>query len=524
VNNTARFVIRLSAFLRKEIFEVLRQPQLLLTLVLGPFLILLFFGIGFRNEPQSLRTRFVVEGSPQLANLVEQYASDLGGQLIYSGISDLETAEQDLSAGKIDLIVVVPPDAFEVLRNNEQAIFQLYHEEVDPLKANYVVVFGRVYVDEINRRVLRFITTTGQTNAVQTQDKLVEAEEIVASLRELMEDCAEFLAEAGQAERCDRETIGQFVQDLDRRVDEINLAVGDKPNWVEEVQQGLESNPDSTGQPAGENTTDLMELINDTNELGEAGQTAEDYEARLQTLGQIEKNLAELRITLAEFLNIRPQILVSPFRSEVKNLAAVEANVTDFYAPAVIVLLLQHLIVTFAALSMVRERQLGSMELFSVSPLSALETLLGKYLSYLIFGGVLATILCTLVVYGMGVPNRGSWLAVAGAIMAVLFTSLGIGFVISLISGTDTQAVQYSMIVLLTSVFFSGFFLSLDSLWQPVRVISWSVPATYGIELLRQIMLRGTPLALRLLTQLAVIGLGLFVVAWFLLRRSMAKV
>jgi ABC-2 type transport system permease protein len=124
----------------------------------------------------------------------------------------------------------------------------------------------------------------------------------------------------------------------------------------------------------------------------------------------------------------------------------------------------------------------------------------------------------------MGVPNRGAWLDVAATTMAVLFTSLGIGFVISLISGTDTQAVQYSMIVLLTSVFFSGFFLSLDSLWEPVRIISWSVPATYGIELLRQVMLRGAPVAVQLLAQLVVIGLALFVVAWFLLRRSMAKI
>jgi ABC-2 type transport system permease protein len=524
VNDFTRFLIRLSAFLRKEIFEVVRQPQLLLTLVLGPFLILFFFGIGFRNEAQSLRTRFVVEGDPALVDLVNQYAAALGGQLIFSGISDLSIAEHDLTAGTIDLIVVVPPDAFNALRNNQQAIFHLYHQEVDPLKANYVAVFGRVYVDEINRRVLRYITTTGQANAEQTQGELVEAQEIVADLRQLLLECAMFLAESGQAQRCDRETISQYVQDLDRHVDEINLAVGDKPKLVEAVRQGLQPNADGPSKPAYEATTKLVELVKNTNELGETGQTAADYEDRLQTLGQIERNLKELRATLTEFLNIEPQILVSPFRSEVKTLSAVEANVTDFYAPGVIVLLLQHLIVTFAALSMVRERQLGSMELFSVSPLSALETLLGKYISDLIFGGVLATILCALVVYGMGVPNRGAWLDVAATTMAVLFTSLGIGFVISLISGTDTQAVQYSMIVLLTSVFFSGFFLSLDSLWEPVRIISWSVPATYGIELLRQVMLRGAPVAVQLLAQLVVIGLALFVVAWFLLRRSMAKI
>jgi len=73
----------------------------------------------------------------------------------------------------------------------------------------------------------------------------------------------------------------------------------------------------------------------------------------------------------------------------------------------------------------------------------------------------------------------------------VLFTSLGIGFAISIVSQTDSQAVQYSMIILLASVFFSGFIMSLDMLLPPVRVISWLLPTTYGTLLLRDIALRG---------------------------------
>ena len=149
-------------------------------------------------------------------------------------------------------------------------------------------------------------------------------------------------------------------------------------------------------------------------------------------------------------------------------------------------------------------------------------TLLGKYLSYLIFGAVLAVILMALVIFGLGAPMLGQWWAVSLVIMALLFASLGIGFVISLISKTDTQAVQYSMIVLLTSVFFSGFILGLDTLWQPVRIISWTLPATYGILMLRDIMLTGDPLAWGILLQLTVIGGGLCALAWVLLRRSMA--
>jgi hypothetical protein len=78
------------------------------------------------------------------------------------------------------------------------------------------------------------------------------------------------------------------------------------------------------------------------------------------------------------------------------------------------------------------------------------------------------------------------------------------------------------MIVLLTSVFFSGFILGLETLWEPVRMISWTLPATYGILLLRDIMLRGASLSLDTLALLFTIGAGLFLAAWFLLRRSMA--
>ncbi|HLE14445.1 MAG TPA: ABC transporter permease [Anaerolineales bacterium] len=59
--------------------------------------------------------------------------------------------------------------------------------------------------------------------------------------------------------------------------------------------------------------------------------------------------------------------------------------------------------------------------------------------------------------------------------------ALGAGFVISLISQTDTQAVQYTMLLLLASIFFSGFFLDLRLMWEPLSILSRILPATYGI-------------------------------------------
>ncbi len=523
--NSSHFrpLIRISAFLRKEIFEIMRQPLLVLTLVLGPFLILLFFGIGYRNQARPLRTLFVVKGDTALTERIEQYAATLGPQLIFVGITDdLEEAQQKLRRGEVDLVTEVPSDAYQTILNNEQAVFRLYHREIDPFQTDYIRVFGRVYVNEVNRRVLRFITTEGQIDISNAQDKLDAARASAAALQSLLQECATAMTDTAGPAKCDSETARQYLQELDRNVDELELTASDNLMLIDAVQQGV-GNDQDTANPAGEETRQtLADIIENTNELSELGETADEYIANLRTLTQLQTDLESLQDRLAEFLDIDPSILISPFRSEVNNVGTIQINVTDFFAPAVIVLLLQHLTVTFGAMSMVRERQLGAMELFYVSPLSALETLLGKYLSYLIFGGVLAAILMILVTFGLGAPVLGLWWEVALVIAVLLFTSLGIGFIISLISKTDTQAVQYSMIVLLTSVFFSGFILGLETLWEPVRVISWALPATYGILLLRDIMLRGDPLAWSTFLILAVIGLGLFVTAWLLLRRSMA--
>lgn len=425
-----------------------------------------------------------------------------------------------LRRGEIDLITVVPAQAYEIIKNNEQVIIQLYHDEIDPLVLDYVNVFGRVYVDEINRRILRLVTSEGQISVSELEQILDTTQVSAAALRGVLERCAEALAQS-VPNQCDSEAARAYLMELDRNVNEVDAIIEENTRLEQTIQEALGERP----RPAelDQNLADLNQALEDTNELTEVSQTADDYLASVRTLTELDQELETLKAHLDQFLQINPRVLVSPFRSEANSIATVVPGTTDFYAPAVIVLLLQHLATTFAALSMVRERQLGTMELFYVAPLTPLETLIGKYLSYFIFGGVLAATLLILVVIGLGVPVLGSWFYVGLAIAALLFASMGFGFIISLISKTDIQAVQYSMIVLLTSVFFSGFFLGLETLWAPVRIISWLLPATYGILLLRDVMLRGDGLNLTLLAWFAGMGLILFLATWGLLRRTMTQ-
>jgi ABC-2 type transport system permease protein len=77
------------------------------------------------------------------------------------------------------------------------------------------------------------------------------------------------------------------------------------------------------------------------------------------------------------------------------------------------------------------------------------------------------------------------------------------------------------MLLLLASIFFSGFFLDMRLMWEPIKVLAWSLPATYGIRMLQDIMLRGASASPLIFQGLLLIGIVLFIISWLLLRRRM---
>ena len=113
----------------------------------------------------------------------------------------------------------------------------------------------------------------------------------------------------------------------------------------------------------------LIDLQHNIDQLNINNPTSTDQ--RLANIDGIDNDLTGLDSNLAQFQSIDPNILISPFRSETEIIASIQTSETDFFTPAVLALLLQQIAVAFAALSIVRERNSATMELFSVSPLSA---------------------------------------------------------------------------------------------------------------------------------------------------------
>ena len=497
MNSILQFFIRIFAFVRKEMISILRQPRLIFSLILGPFLILLLFGIGYRDTPRILRTLFVVAEDSTMRPVVEEYANRLGQQIASQGIiADAAEADRRLRNREVDLVVVVPPNPSVAVRNNEQAVFNLYHHEIDPYERTYIEILGRNYIDEINRIVLLAAADQGKVEAQTIQEQVGRAREAAAEFRVALE--------AGN--EADTRAAGeQLNEDLNL----LALATG--------AGLALLSGVDET---TGAETVEAR--IQATQEL--AGTLSSSAAAeQTQTVAAIEQELAEMDDLLTEYRSLDSEVLISPFRAETLSITDTSLSPTDFFVPAVIALLLQHIAVTLAGLSIVRERQDGPMELFRASPVSAFQLLVGKFLSFLILTLLLGAALTALVVYALGVPMLGDWGFYALVVVALLCASLSLGFFVSLSAQTDSQAIQTSMVILLASIFFSGFFLALYRLWEPVQVVSWALPVTYGIELLQSVMLRGQIPGPFLIAALFVYAFVFFLIDWWRLSRIMAR-
>lgn len=499
------FLIRVSSFVRKEMAEILRQPRLVATLILGPFLILFIFGIGYNSSYRTMRTVMVIPEDSKIEAEIRDIAGRLSGAVeLVNFTSSLAEAEDQLTKGEIDLVLLTPADPYGDLAQNKHAEMNIIHREIDPIEQMFIMSLERAYVDEVNRIVAIRALDQAQLQSSDVLKNVQQARVDAQSLR-------------GKLEEGDIAGATRDVIILTRDFEKISLATSSSLASFEGVQSMADSEDVETPLQSLQRAEEIVQ------ELENLDATKSDYSAEVAQVDQLDQELGQVARTLSHFIYVDPAILARPFEGTAIQLSDVAFGPIDFYVPGVIALLLQHIALTLAALSIVREKVGGSIELFRAAPVSAFETLLGKTTSFLILGAVLAAVLTGLVILALTIPMLGTWFDYAVVILALLYTSLGMGFAISTISQTDSQAVQYSMIVLLASIFFSGFFINLYRLLDWVHVVSWLVPATYGTALLQNVMLRGQGLDPVLLVGLVGYGFLLYLFAWWRMRRIMAR-
>jgi len=169
-----------------------------------------------------------------------------------------------------------------------------------------------------------------------------------------------------------------------------------------------------------------------------------------------------------------------------------DLNTTKFLVPGLLSMILILTAVILTCLSIVRERELGSMEQLKVSPLGSLELIIGKTIPFTVVSLFVAAFTLAIAMIAFGVEIKGSYLMLFVSTLIFLITSLSIGILISTIADSQQVAFQLTaFITLLPTFILSGFVFPIESMPPFIQIITNITPAKFYIRILRAIMIKG---------------------------------
>ena len=387
---------RILAIVGKELVSIVRRPGALLSLVLGPFLIMALFGVGYSGFRRPLETIVVIPAGTNLPTEVQTYQDVAGeGLRIDAVTADEATSMARLANQEVDVVLVAPAELQSNFEAGQRSEIDVRVNLTDPVQRTYAIFLARGLEAAVNRQIIARAVAEGQGYA---------------------------------------------------------------------IDQGA---PDAAQIP--------------------------------------------------------PEVIAAPTEAVLENVAQSAPTVVQFFGPAVLALILQHMAITLIALSVVREKNSGLFELFRISPITTAELVTGKLVAYGLFAGAVALVTMALLVFGLGVPMlaQPGWIALV--VLLLIASSLGLGLLIAAVSDSEPQTVQLSLLVLLASVFFSGFVLAISEFSEPVRSMIYALPVANGIRLLGDFMFRGGTVAVWQIWLLGGLSVAYIGGAWLLLRRVMAR-
>ena len=183
-------------------------------------------------------------------------------------------------------------------------------------------------------------------------------------------------------------------------------------------------------------------------------------------------------------IEIRSRLLYNP-----------DLESSRFFVPGLVGIILQLVTLFLTSFAVVRERELGTLEQLFVTPVGRAGLVLGKLVPYAIVGVGETLIVLSVMVFVFGVPIQGSLPLLLALSSLFVVTSLGMGLFVSTVARTQLQATQFAFLVMLPSVLLSGFMFPRAEMPLPIFLATIAIPATYFIEILRGIVLRGADLA-----------------------------
>ncbi len=187
----------------------------------------------------------------------------------------------------------------------------------------------------------------------------------------------------------------------------------------------------------------------------------------------------------------------------------------QYMVPGIIVVLLTVISMMLSALSLVKEKEIGTLEQLMVSPLTRLQLIFGKIIPFLIltFIELVFVMIWARIIFSIEV--QGSYLLLAGLSFIYLFTTLGLGIFVSTITSTQQQAMFVAWFIMVFTLLMSGFFIPIENMPDALQKITYLNPMRYFMYIIRDIIQKGASIQYMLkdVIPMTIYGLVIFIVS-----------
>jgi len=183
----------------------------------------------------------------------------------------------------------------------------------------------------------------------------------------------------------------------------------------------------------------------------------------------------------------------------------------NYFLPGVIGFIVSLITVMLTSLSIVKERESGTMEQIVVSPIKPMEFIMGKTIPFAIIGFIDMLIVSIITIFWFGVPFKGNILFLYFAAFFYILCSLAVGIFISTISKTQQQAMMSFFLYFIPAILFSGFAFPIYAMPETIQFITYFNPLMYFIVIIRGVFLKGVGITVlwKELLVLIIIGVAL---------------
>ncbi len=190
----------------------------------------------------------------------------------------------------------------------------------------------------------------------------------------------------------------------------------------------------------------------------------------------------------------------------------------QYMIPGIVVVLVTIISMMLSAMSLVREKEIGTLEQLIVTPLKRYQLVLGKILPFLILTFIEMGIVLMAAQLIFGIRIAGSYTLLAGLAFLYLFATLGLGILISTITHTQQQAMFVSWFFIVFMILMSGFFVPIENMPGVLQKVTYINPMRYFMYIMREIFQKGSSLQFLLKDWLPMTAFGLVIFAFSVLK------